>query len=168
LKFMTMSMVCPGFTSTGKGVLFTPPRISPLIKTRRYFVVHVHVPLFFKRQTLVNCDPGAKPEPSGTVTSSTDPIRSQPRFAVGVGDWNGVFVGVGVRVGVRDGVNVFVGVLDGVNVGVCDGVRVGVKVLVGVFEGVKVNVGVLVGVFVGVNVFVGVLVGVRVGVFDGV
>ena len=94
--------------------------------------------MFFKRQTLVNCECGEKTEPSGTVKSCTNSIRSQPRFAVGVGDWNGVRVAVGVLVGVRVGVKVLVGVRDGVNVGVRDGVSVGVKVFVGVREGVKV------------------------------
>ena len=70
---------------------------------------------------------------------------------------------VGVFVGVEVGEN-FVGVFEGVKVFV--GVMVGV--LVGVFEGVKVFVGVLVRVLVGA--FVGVLVGVsrpRVGRSSG-
>ena len=98
--------------------------------------------MFFKRQTLVNCEFGVKVESSGTVISCTNWIRSQPRLGVGVGDWNGVRVGDGVRVGVREGVNVNVGVLDGVSVGVREGVSVGVKVR----EGVAVAVGVLLGV----------------------
>ena len=40
-------------------------------------VVHVQVPTFFKRQVLVNVDPGAKVIPSGTVTSVTNWARSQ-------------------------------------------------------------------------------------------
>jgi len=109
------------------------PRInSPLTKTRRYDLVQVQVPLFFNRQTFVNELPGVNVDPSGMVTSPTNSIRSQPRFGVGVGDWNGVRVGVnvlvGVDVGVKVGVNVgvFVGVFDGVNVNVLVGVRVGV------------------------------------------
>ena len=88
--------------------------------------------MFFKRQTFVNWDCGEKIAPSGTVKSWMNSMRSQPRFGVGVGDWNGVRVGVSVLVGVRDGVNV--------NVGVLAGVFVGVKVLVGVFVGVYVGV----------------------------
>jgi hypothetical protein len=80
----------------------------------------VHVPLFLSRQTFVNERPGAKVEPSGTVRSATNSMRSHPRLGVGVGDRNGVRVGLGVNVGV------FVGVLEGVNVGVKVGVKVGV------------------------------------------
>ncbi len=110
----------------------------------------MQVPLFFKRQIFVKEEPGANTELSGIVRSSTNSIRSQPRFGVGVGDWNGVRVAVGVFVGV------LVGVREGVNV--ADGVKVGVRegVTVGVCEGVTVAVFVTVGVRVGVEVFVGV------------
>ncbi len=74
----------------------------------------------------MNWEPAEKAELSGTVMSLTNSMRSQPRFAVGVGDWNGVRVAVGVLVGVRVGVKVGVGVRDGVKVGVRDGVRDGV------------------------------------------
>ena len=90
--------------------------------------VHVQVPLFFKRQTFVNWEPGVKMESSGTVRSATNSMRSHPRLGVGVGDWNGVLVRVGVLVGVREGVSVRVGVREGVTVGVREGVSVGVKV----------------------------------------
>jgi len=76
--------------------------------------------MFFNCQTLVNELPGARVDPSGTVRSATNPMRSHPRLGVGVGDRYGVLVGVGVRVGV------LVGVLVGVNVGVLVGVLVGV------------------------------------------
>jgi hypothetical protein len=100
--------------------------------------------LFFKRHTFVKEDPGENTESSGMVRSSTNSMRSQPRFGVGVGDWNGVRVAVGVFVGVLVGVREGVNVADGVNVGVREGVIVGV------------NVFVTVGVRVGVEVFVGV------------
>lgn len=123
---------------------FCPPIASPLTSTTRYVVLHVHVPEFLNRQTLVNELPGVKTELSGTVRSATNSIRSQLRFGVGVRVTNGV------RVGVREGVRV------GVLVGVRDGVREGVDVALGV------NVRVLVDVRVGVRD--GVHVGVRVGV----
>ena len=190
VKSIEISIVPPGATSEGRKVKFLPPSRSPLTKTRRYVVFHAQVPAFFSRQTLVNELPGAKTEPSGTVRSSTNSIRSQPRLGVGVGDWYGVLVGVGVCVGVLVGVllgvnvsvnvgvnvgvkvAVFVGVCVGVLLGVSVGVRDGVIVLVGVLGGVRVGVdvnvsvdeGVCVGVFVGVNVNVGVDEGVCVGV----
>ena len=80
----------------------------------------MQVPAFLRRQIFVNELPGVKVDPSGTVISSTNSMRSHPRLGVGVGDWNGVRVGVSVRVGV------FVGVLLGVKVGVKVGVNVGV------------------------------------------
>lgn len=104
----------------------------------------MHVPLFFRRQTLVKVEPGANTELSGIVRSPTNSMRSQPRFGVGVGDWNGVRVGVAVLVGVLVGVKEGVNVAEGVNVGVREGVLVGV------------NVFVIVDVRVGVEVFVGV------------
>lgn len=94
------------------------------------------MPLFLNRQTFVKLEPGVNVELSGTVTSRTNSIRSQPRFGVGVRVWNGVRVGVNVRVGVI--------------VGVRDGVREGVMLGVNVREGVAVAVGVLLGVRVGV------------------
>ena len=90
----------------------------------------MHVPLFFKRHTFVNEEPGAKTELSGMVRSPTNSIRSQPRLGVGVGDRNGVRVGVRVLVGVFVGVREGVRVADGVNVGVREGVTVGVNVFV--------------------------------------
>ena len=135
---MDKSIVCPGATSVGRAMRFCPRIKSPLTRTRRYDLVHVQVPLFFNRQTFVNELPGANVDPSGMVTSPINSMRSQPRFGVGVGDWNGVRVGVNVLVGVDVGVKVsvnvgvFVGVFDGVNVNVLVGVRVGV------LEGVNV------------------------------
>lgn len=62
--------------------------------------------MFFKRQILVNDEPGRKTVLSGTVTSLTNSMRSQPRFGVDVRVWKGVRVGVSVRVGVTEGVRV--------------------------------------------------------------
>src|SRR5215212_3867625 len=109
LKFMTRSMLSPGATSLGSGMRFRPPNKSPLTKTRRYVVFHVQVPAFFKRQTFVKEEPGANTELFGTFKLSTNSMRSQPRFGVGVGDLNaavGVRVWFGVLVGVREGVHV--------------------------------------------------------------
>lgn len=124
VKVIDMSTVSPGATSCGRKVRLLPPIRSPLTNASRYCVVQVQEPEFFSRHIFVNLLPGAKVDPSGTVTSSTNSMRSHPRFGVGVGDWNGVRVGVSVFVGV------FVDVLLGVNVGVAEGVSVGVKVAV--------------------------------------
>jgi hypothetical protein len=88
----------------------------------------VQVPLFLSRQIFVNFEPGVNVELSGTVTSLTKVMRSQPRLGVGVR----------VKNGVRVGVNVLVGVTVGVRDGVCEGVMLGVNVCEG--EAVAVNV----------------------------
>ena len=54
-----MSTVCPGATLLGKFTDVGPPILVPESNTREYEVVHVHVPMFFRRQVFVKVAFGA-------------------------------------------------------------------------------------------------------------
>jgi hypothetical protein len=79
------------------------------MKASPYERLHVHVPLFRKRHTLVNAAPGKNSVLSGTVRSST---KSTWLHGSGVA----VGVGVAVEVAVGDGVAVGIGVSVGIAV----------------------------------------------------
>src|SRR5512133_172324 len=100
-----ISTVWPGSVVCGRGASTEFMR-SPLTNAALYAVVHVQVPTFLMRQTLVKAANGVNVVPSGTVTSATNWARSVQELGIGVGvitTIGGVGVSVGISVGVEPG-----------------------------------------------------------------
>ena len=72
---MDISIVSSGATSLGKGMKSKASILSPPMKTNLKEVVHVQVPMFLKRQVLVNFSEALRVAPSGMVISETNAAR---------------------------------------------------------------------------------------------